>query len=484
MTQDSPTLNAQFNFPNDAPVTLFGNAAKRILNSDDPELLLHLNAHRCLVPRSQASPVHTEGLSSRWPTSWATTRRPLRSARFDAIYVADLTGNEPKPVVGRGMDVLHSLTALDLSLGVVNLSPKLVETSPLLARAVHEGQVELIDPMENLGDYRIAALEIEARRDAFEAHLALEAFLDDAVALADRTLEPGAGVARRIGIWQRIRDAIDFDLVVVRDPLAPFGSVSTWNETIRGVRVVSFQHGVISGLHTYVPVLGSTHVTHGPASALLLERLNDKWAPSLSPYHVRPLAFGNFIHRTQDEAPATSRPNLLILDQSNPWSGLYYGFEQQLRELAEVAADVLKRRSTNAVTLRPHPYCTDLSRWLELKSEFGSRLTISHPLVPLWEDIREATVALSLFSGAALATAANGVPTFLMGRNGRPWTPDLTTFAPVTFSHEEATGHIWSILADEDTHHRWANTSFGSAQQYFGDTNYRQIDSATIAQLI
>ena len=473
-----------FNFPDDAPVTSFERTAIRILASDDADLILHLNAHMYLTAKEKSVPISADHVNSRWPTSWATLRRPYPPYTFDVIYVADLWAEQPEVVIRQGLEILESITSLGASVGVVNLPPTLIEGSLPLVQAKDSGNLKFLDLQANLGDYRLAAMTVEARRRAFLAQAQIENYLEDNWTLGDKTLTPGTRVALHQELWQRLRRNVTCDLIVVRDPLMPIGAIATWVESREGSRVISFQHGVVPCLHKYIPILGTAHLTFGPHSANLLSAMNLTYAGHIRQRHAVTHPIGNYVHKTPESTRGSLEQRLLVLDQSSEWADGYYGLEQGNLDIAQLAAHWLQMMPNNQVTVRPHPSASGLENWLTLKGQFGTRVSISHPRVPLLEDVDTATVAMSLFSGAALAAAANRVPTLLLGRQGRPWTMDLQSFSELTLSVEEAADQLVRLQRDPTVRDELAADSFAAATGYFGHASYRPITGKTIAHYL
>jgi len=400
------------------------------------------------------------------------------------VYIADLGGDELPPIRGRSIEILESLISLGLSVGALNLPSSLVETSLPIVEAVETGQVKLLDPWTGLGDYRGSAYHIEARRRAFVALNAVDCYLDDQVVLADRSLRSGTQVSLRRMLWRRLRAGVQSKVVVVRERLSPYGSTAMWQESEGGSRVLSFQHGIVSGIHHHVPVLGSTHLTYGPTAAGLLSDFNKSLAATLAGRHAATVPVGNYIHRTDIRPDPLARKSLLILDQTKDWTNDYYGCEDGLQGLRDLAVWALRNGVVEQVTVRPHPFTASLGQWLRLQEESGASLRISHREIPLDFDLQNSLLTLSLFSGASLASAANRVPTLFLGNGGKPWTPELSAFAPLTVSHEEAEDLIESAFRQPEMRNRLAGESFAAAGRYFGSVDYRPLSAETLGEFM
>lgn len=384
------------------------------------------------------------------------------------VYVSEISDHEPMSSQRVSIEILETLVGLDVSVGIVGNGKGLALASPAVADASDRGQIQFLDLFVDLGELRIAAIRQEARRKATVAEEEVEAFLDPGVRLHPEGLETVVDLHVAQRLWQRLRASVRCDLVVIRDPLSPLGVVVAWHEIETGTKTVSFQHGVVSGVHHYVPVLGSTHLTHGPRSAQFLTELNNTLAQRLLPHHPSMTAIGNYQYGT-DVHHQPGKRQILILDQTNKWAGEYYGCAKEMLDLAEIAEQAIRKGIARHVTVRPHPRTRVVESWSRLKEEFATRLTISHPATPLSTDLAEATVAVTLFSGAGIAAGASRVPVLFVGNRGRPWTADLEDFAELTVSPEGVLDSLNSMMMKPSTVEEHSEMSFTAAKRYFGE---------------
>jgi hypothetical protein len=334
-----------------------------------------------------------------------------------------------------------------------------------------EDRVTLLDPRGTLG--------------RLHDRLHLEGVIDETRAAAEQlcaTLQPTgltidadaheslAWTTRCRTLWARWAPHLQFNAAIVRCHWLPLCSDVAQTAHARGVPVTTLQQGVVS--HTMdVPVRADRYVCFGEASRSALSALDRDFADAVD----RPVQCteyvpaGSLIDPIETPPPAFGTHTLLVVGQFTDWATDYYGLHDQKADLLDVLHRLLASGTElREVRVRPHPAATTHTTWAPLRADFPERVTLSdgHER-PIADDLRDASAAIGLFSGALATAAAWGRPTFFLKPPGGFRTPDRAPFAGLAGTGGTLLERIQEVLQSRSAYRRQAQAARAAAANYY-----------------
>ena len=302
--------------------------------------------------------------------------------------------------------------------------------------------------------------------------------------------EVAPGFERTAGFvdaWERLAPWVEFDSVVVRCHWHALCSSICRTARQRGKPAIAFQQGVIC--HTLdVPVTSSKFVAFGPSSASFLARMNRRFFEAAgSPEPLVEYVSGGSLFDTITALPNQfARQTVLMLDVPNAQSE-FYGLESLNRAVLQLTerlltADLPLRR----MVIRPHPYWSnlDLEPCLRLMREHPGRCELSHPSVPLADDLARSSAVFGIFSGVLSVASASGLPTVFVETEGGYTTGDLACFSRQAFLPDAAFAELAGILRDPRAYAEARAKALQNGRDYYANGTNADLNAAFFERLL
>lgn len=358
----------------------------------------------------------------------------------------------------------------------------------------HARRVAFLDPRIGRGRLRDRPSHLRAREAA--RHELQEA--QRVLSAQDVYLAEGAhasflwNAARRLD-WQRWAPRIAFEVALVRCPWLPLCNAVTRTARRRGRRLVTFQQGVVS--HSIdVPTRADTYVCFGRSSQRVLERMDRAFAEAAGDdateraeggtQYVRAGSFFDPVVRVDG---GFAQHTVLVFDQTVGWAMRYYGLQAQQDALQRLVRRLLAESDAlDRLVVRLHPARPQSSAgaWQNLAEAFPERLVLSGRERPIVDDLRRASVALGLFSGALATAAACGLPTCFLTTPGGFYTPDLDCFAERFGEENELFETIQALLRDREAYRRAQEACLERARDYYESGTACSFDEALVERIL
>jgi hypothetical protein len=334
------------------------------------------------------------------------------------------------------------------------------------------GQVELIDPVGDLGTLSRPLLRNAARqRGQIAFDTAVEILAPHGLAPGEDVLDHFERLAYFAEAWSQIEDRIEFSTAITRCHWLPLCSSVTATALQRGSRSITFQQGVI-GHSLDVPVLASTFVAFGETSSSFLSRLNARFfeavglpAPSVSYVHG-----GSLFDRISNLEDQFAKATLLMVDYPTSQTE-FYGVQKQTEALIHLGEAFLAEGNPSwRLIIRPHPFWNDLDleSCLSLARRFPQRCEISHPARPLDDDLCRSSAAVGIFSGVLTVASASGLPSYFLKTQGGFESGDLACFErDQILAPDEALEQIKKIFQDHDAYLETRTAALRNGRTYY-----------------
>jgi hypothetical protein len=339
-----------------------------------------------------------------------------------------------------------------------------------------EGLLILIDLYEGLHDKR-RYLSASAAPQAWRDFCDINDLLGTELSIPARTFSLFlGGMASRL-LWQRLRPLLDYDRLIVRNHFGSLDSVIALDGLLQGKQVITLQHGVISS-SGFFPVLADTVITFGEASASFLKRADAHFGELTGtvPFARRYIPAGSLFDEIMDVGDTFACRTLLVIDQDNR-DALFYGLQPAFDALHRVATLCTRYTPGLKVIYRPHPSVEKVPEWVTTLQGHDTDVVVSRGR-PVLDDIRQSTVAISLFSGALTIAAACGVPSIFLWREGWFYTPDLACFGDCFACPEEALRRVGDVVTDRTAYSRWRAVATAAAEKYYSERRCATLEDA------
>jgi len=176
---------------------------------------------------------------------------------------------------------------------------------------------------------------------------------------------------------------------------------------------------------------------------------------------------------------------LLVIDQEVPMAEKFYGIQQEFDALYTVVENIVRRKIVSKLILRSHPGNRNLERWSILAKDFSEIVDISSSANDLDFDFSRSSISLGLFSGAQIASLANGIPSFFLWESGWYYTPDLAPFYNDFFiSPESIIDIIAKLLNNSCLYERMRGEALDVARIYYQDRQQCNFDDEFMDRLL
>ena len=294
--------------------------------------------------------------------------------------------------------------------------------------------------------------------------------------------------AQYIEAWERLAPSIDFDAVVARCHWYDLSSPICRTGIQRGKPVITFQQGVVD--HTLdLPITASKYVAFGAPSASVLAESNRRFFDAVgSPEpHVDFVNVGSLFDVLCPLPDQFAVRSLLFIDlhsaPRDPW-----GTGNEVQELLHLAEKILGARlPLNRLVIRPHPHWGnhDLGACLQLVREHRELCELSHPVWPLEDDLRRASVVVGIASGVLTVASASGLPTIFLRTEQGFKIRDLDCFSPAqTLLPDAAFREVGRLLTDRETYAEARKVAMSNASKYYAGGTNAALDGAFFTSLL
>ncbi|MGC1421009.1 MAG: hypothetical protein WA354_12125 [Terracidiphilus sp.] len=288
--------------------------------------------------------------------------------------------------------------------------------------------------------------------------------------------------------WERLAPSIEFDTVVARCHWYDLCSSVCRTGIERGKPVITFQQGVVD--HTLdVPITASKFVAFGAPSASVLAETNRRFfdavgsrGPRVDYYNA-----GSLFDVVVPLPDQFSVRSLLFVDfhsaPGDPW-----GTGKEVEALLLLAEKVLSAKvPLTRLIIRPHPHwhSHDLGACLQLVREHRDVCELSHPVWPLEDDLRRASVVVGIASGVLTIASASGLPTIFMRTEQGFKIRDLECFSPAqTLLPDDAFCEVSRLLTDSESYAEARKVAMHNASEYYANGANAVLDGAFFTSLL
>jgi hypothetical protein len=294
--------------------------------------------------------------------------------------------------------------------------------------------------------------------------------------------------AQDIEAWERLAPSIEFDAVVARCHWYDLCSSVCRTGLERGKPVITFQQGVVDYTMD-VPIVASKFVAFGASSASVLAQLNHRFFDAVGSPEP-PVEFfpaGSLFDVLLPLPDQFSLQTVLLID-SHSVEGDPFGTKAEVQSLLQLAEKLLSTQpSLRRLVLRPHPHWSDhdLEACLELVREHRDVCEVSHPVWPLEDDLRRASVVVGIASGVLTVASASGLPTIFLRTEQGFKIRDLECFSPAqTLLPDEAFREISRLLTDRETYAEARKVATRNASEYYTNGANAALDGAFFTRLL
>jgi hypothetical protein len=444
------------------------------------------------------------------PREFVSARRSINSFKAWSFRAADKATRivksrkiktdilfSPTPYFSRKSEVRFLARTL---LGLANTGAEILCLLPLYSSIHLEmeselnaagcgGQVKFVDPEMPLSsvDERMRPIAAELRgRMAFAK--TVEILEPHGLSPTRWSLPDFERAARYIEAWERLAPSIEFDAVVARCHWYDLCSSVCRTAIQRGKPVITFQQGVVD--HTLdVPITASKFVAFGAPSASVLAESNRRFfnavgSPEPPVDYIDAGSLFDVVVPLPDQFAVRS---LLFIDlhsaPGDPW-----GTGKEVEALLQLAEKVLSARlPLTRLVIRPHPHWHnhDLGSCLKLVREHRDVCELSHPVWPLEDDLRRASVVVGIASGVLTAASACGLPAIFLRTEQGFKIRDLECFSPEqTLLPDEAFRDIGRLLTDRETYAEARKVAMRNASEYYTNGANAALDGAFFTRLL
>lgn len=350
-------------------------------------------------------------------------------------------------------------------------------------------QVTFLDPETpfNAIDERMRPIAAQLRGRAAFAR-AVEILAPHGLSPTRWSLPDFEKTAHYIEAWERLAPSIEFDAVVARCHWYDLCSSVCKTALERGRPVITFQQGVVD--HTLdVPITASKYVAFGaPSASVLAESSRRFFAAVGSPEPpVEYINAGSLFDVIAPLPEQFSLQTLLFVD-SHAVSGDPWGTGKEVEALMQLAEKVLNAKlPLNRLVIRPHPHWHnhDLNACLQLAREHRGVCELSHPVWPLEDDLRRASVVVGIASGVLTVASASGLPTIFMRTEHGFKIRDLECFSPAqTLLPDAAFSEISRLLTDREAYAEARKVAMRNASEYYTGGVNAALDGAFFTRLL
>ena len=358
-----------------------------------------------------------------------------------------------------------------------------------LKTAGRDKQVTFLDPESPLSsiDMRTRPLAAELRGRMAYAKI-VDILAPYGLSPTRWSLEDFEKTAQYVEAWDRLAPSIEFDAVVARCHWYDLSSPICRTGLERGKPVITFQQGVVD--HTLdVPIAASKFVAFGASSASVLAESNRRFfdavgTPEPAVDYVCAGSLFDVVPHLQNQFSVRS---LLLID-SHSASGDPWGTRAEARELLHLAEKLLSASlPLTRLIIRPHPHWHghDLAACLRLVREHRDVCELSHPVWPLEDDLRRASVVVGIASGVLTVASASGLPTIFLRTEQGFKIRDLECFSPAqTLLPDAVFREVSRLLTDSQAYAEARRVATCNASKYYAGGANAALDGAFFTRLL
>ncbi|NEQ33440.1 MAG: hypothetical protein F6K04_20995 [Leptolyngbya sp. SIO4C5] len=349
------------------------------------------------------------------------------------------------------------------------------------------GRLDFLDPAGRLGrlDARFH-LGMARQRSRKDFERVRQILAPHGIYVYDSALPEFEWAAARLMEWEAWAPQIEFETAIVRCHWLPLCSAVAQTGLQRHKKVVTLQQGVV-GHSLDIPILAHQYLCFGDSSAQLLSQMESTFADATQRETVcqEYVPVGSLFDPVVDLSHNFSRKTVLILDQSTRWATHLYGLAEQEAALRHLVM-MLCQQATDLkqVIVRPHPAAADRQQWPQIAAQFPDRCEISAAAYSLTDDLRRASVTVSLFSGASVIAAASGLPSFFVSTPNGYYTQDLACCASQFLPPEKLSSILAQLCTSETFYADWQAQCRQQAAAYYAQNQTCRFDPALIKKIL
>src|SRR5215831_3628948 len=358
-----------------------------------------------------------------------------------------------------------------------------------LASAGRGKQVTFLDPELPLsaadGRTRTLAAKLRGRTAFAKAVEILAPFGLSPTRWSDEDFER---TAQYVEAWERLAPIVEFNAVVARCHWYDLASPICRAGIHRGKPVITLQQGVVD--HTLdVPITASKFVAFGASSASVLAESSRRFfeAVGSAERKVDYVSAGSLFDKLMPLSDQFEMRSLLLIDahavSRDPW-----GTRKETEALLWIAEEILGAKlPLKRLIIRPHPHWNnhDLEACLDLVRKHRDLCEVSHPVWPLEDDLRRASVVLGIASGVLTVASASGLPTIFLRTEQGFEIQDLKCFSPEqTLLPDASFREIGQLLTDPEAYAEARQIALRNGREYYANGRNAALDGAFFSRLL
>lgn len=287
--------------------------------------------------------------------------------------------------------------------------------------------------------------------------------------------------AKHFYMWDLLKNNFTFKHLVIKNHFNRFSSVIATSHLKKDTNVISLQHGILQSPYPYLPIMAKKYLTFGNSSANILYN-NEKalWGDSnKEPICQKFISTGMMLDSvTQHDARQRELYTVLIPDSYHPYFETHYGIQNEMDALIELIKRMLEEsKIIDKVIVRSHPNRQDLTFQHSFNKKFWQPLVtkytnfhLSYPGNTLNEDLDRASIVFGTYSGAIMASAAAGIPSYVLWDEGWSNFSDVESFwRHNTLSPKQAIEKIEKVLSDNKLYIIEQERSKQAAEGYYAN---------------